>query len=273
MKFLQGTLCCSAIALSGFAGAVHAEIPAPLDRLSISFGDFYPTVETRVSVNGPGIMGSEVDFQRDLGLSEHRSLPAFSVDALLFDSQGLSFGGYTYSKQASARLNRDLVFGDDAFRVNAYADAKLTLRTYHAEWRWWLAPGDNDVVGLGLGAAYYDLHGTIDAGLSVNGGAVHGRGSAEDNAIAPLLTLGWRHSFNAAWRVYADLSGVRKSFGTLQGHLINGALGLEFMPWKNAGFALEYSANNLDLKADKSDWEVRARVHFYGPAAYMRVRL
>jgi len=273
MKSVQGTLYWSALALSAFAASVRAEIPAPLDRLSISFGDFYPTVETRVAANGPGIMGSEVDFQRDLGLSEHRSLPAFRVDALLFDSQGLSLGGYTYSKQASARLNRDLVFDDDVFRVNAFVDAKLTLRVYHAEWRWWFAPGDNDVIGLGLGAAYYDLHGTIDAGLSINDGAVHGRGSAEDNAIAPLLTLGWRHSLNDAWRVYADVSGVRKPFGTLQGHLLNGTLGLEFMPWKNAGLAFEYSANNLDLKADKSDWEGRARLHFYGPAAYLRVRL
>jgi len=270
---LQGTLCCAALALGAFGAPAHAEIPAPLDRLSVSFGDFYPTVETRVSANGPGVMGSEVDFQRDLGLSEHRSLPAFRVDALLFDSQGLSFGGYTYSKHAGARLNRDLVFDDDVFRVNAFVDAKLTLRIYHAEWRWWFVPDDSDVVGLGLGAAYYDLRGTIDAGLSINGGAVNGRGSAEDNAIAPMLTLGWRHSFNDTWRAYADLSGVRKPFGTLRGHLINGTLGVEFMPWKNAGFALEYSANNLDLKADKSDWEGRARLHFYGPAAYLRVRL
>jgi hypothetical protein len=272
MKLLQGTLGCYAVALGAFCAPAHAEIPAPLDRLSISFGDFYPTVETRVSADGRGIMGSDVDFQRDLGLSEHRSLPAFRVDMLLFDSQGLSFGGYTYSKQTSARLNRELVFDDDVFRVNAFVDAKLTLRIYHAEWRWWLPAGDNDVVGLGLGAAYYDLHGTIDAGLSINDGSVHGRGSAEDNAIAPLLTLGWRHSFSDAWRVYADLSGVRKSFGTLQGHLVNGTLGLEYMPWKNAGLALEYSANNLDLKADKSDWEGRARIHFYGPAAFMRLR-
>ena len=270
---LQGMLRQSALALGVSTAAAHAEIPAPLDRLAISFGDFYPTVETRVSANGPGIVGSEVDFQHDLGLSEHRSLPAFRVDALLFDNQGLSFGGYTYSKQASARLNRDLVFDDDVFRINAFVDAKLTLRAYHAEWRWWLAPDDNDVVGIGLGGVWYDLRGTIDGGLSINGGSVHGRGSAEGDAIAPLVTLGWRHSFNAAWRAYADLSGVRKPFGTLQGHLVNGTLGLEYMPWKNAGFALEYSANDLDLKAAKESWEGRARIHFYGPAAYLRVRL
>jgi len=271
MKSLQGTLR-AMLALSGLTAAAHAEIPAPLDRISISFGDFYPTVEAKVSANGPGIMGSEVDFRRDLGVAEHRSLPAFRLDLLLFDSQGLSVGGYVYSKQASARLNRDIVFDDDVLRINAFVDAKMTLRTYHAEWRWWLAPDEDDVVGIGLGAVYYDLLGSIDAGLSINDGSVHGRGQAEADAIAPLLTLGWRHSFNSAWRGYANFSGVRKPFGTLQGHLVNGALGVEYLPWKNAGLALEYSANNLDLKADRESWEGRARIHFYGPAAFLRVR-
>src|SRR5262249_54835059 len=159
-----------------------------------------------------------------LGLSEHRSLPAFRVDALLFDNQGLSIGGYTYSKRANMRLDRELVFDDDVFHVDAFVDAKLTLRTYHAEWRWWLAPGYNDVVGVGLGAVYYDLLGSIDGGLSINGGSVHGHGRAEGDAIAPMLTLGWRHAFNDAWRTYADFSGVRKPYGTLQGHLLNGTL-------------------------------------------------
>src|SRR5260221_2586865 len=272
MKSLQGPLWCCAVALTAPPATAYAEIPAPLDRVSISFGDFYPTVETRVSASGPGIMGDEVNFQRDLGLDEHRSLPALRVDLLLFDNQGISAGGYVYSKQASARLNRDLVFDDDVFRVNAFVDAKLTLRVYHAEWRWWLAPGDNDVVGIGLGAAYYDLIGSIDGGLSINGGSIQGRGKAQGDAVAPLLTPGWRHSFSPRLRCYVDLSGVRKPFGTLQGHLVNGTLGVEYLPWKNAGFALEYSANDLDLKADKESWEGRARVHFYGPAAFLRLR-
>jgi hypothetical protein len=48
---------------------------------------------------------------------------------------------------------------------------------------------------------------------------------------------------------------------------------MEYYPWRNLGFALEYSANNLDLKADKESWEGRASMHFYGPSAYVRLRL
>jgi hypothetical protein len=268
----QGMLCCSAVAFGALTAAAHADVPAPLDRVSVSFGDFYPTVETRVSANGPGITGSEVDFQHDLGLDEHRSLPAVRLDLLVLDNQGFSAGGYVYSKRAGATLNRDLVFDDDVFRVNAFVDAKLTLRTYHAEWRWWLSPDDNDVVGIGLGAAYYDLRGSIAGAVSINGGSVHARGSAEGNAVAPLLTLGWRHSFTPELRGYADISGVRKPFGTVRGHLVNGTLGLEFMPWENAGVAIEYSANDLDLSASKESWEGRAKIHFYGPAAFVRLR-
>jgi len=259
-------------ALCAVAPAAFADVPAPLDRVSLSFGDFYPTVETRVSANGPGITGSDVNFQRDLGLAEHRSLPAFRLDLLVFEHQGFSFGGYTYSKSAGATLNRDIVFDGDEFRVDAFVHAKLTLRTYDAAWRWWFVPDDADVVGIGLGAVYYDLRGSIDGALSINGGSVSARGSAEGNAVAPLATLGWRHAFSERLRGYANFSGVRKPSGTLTGHLLNGSLGLEYAPWRNVAFALEYSANNLDLKAEKASWEGRARIHFYGPAAFVRLR-
>ena len=149
----------------------------------------------------------------------------------------------------------------------------MRLQTYNAAWHWWFAPTVQDVVGVGLGAAYYDLKGVIDGGISVNDRSATAHGEAEGNAIAPLLMLGWRHAFSGNLRGYAYFSGVKKPSGTVTGHLLNGTLGMEYYPWRNLGFALEYSANNLDLKANKESWEGRASMHFYGPSAYVRLRL
>ena len=126
---------------------------------------------------------------------------------------------------------------------------------------------------MGLGAAYYDLKGVIDGGISVNGHSATAHGEAEGNAIAPLLMLGWRHAFSGNLRCYAYFSGVKRPSGTVTGHLLNGTLGMEYYPWHNLGFALEYSANNLDLKGNKESWEGRASMHFYGPSLYVRLRL
>jgi hypothetical protein len=269
VRSLLAVLACTAAVSS-----VRAEVPQALDRASISVGGFYPVVDARLSADGTEAAGSDVvDFQRDLGLDKHRMLANLRLDLLLFDSQGFSIGGYQYSKDGGATLVRDIHFAGNDYNVDAFVRAGLRLNTYNAAWHWWFPVDDADVFGVGLGAVYYDLRGTIDGSISVNGGGTAtARGSADGSAIAPLLTLGWRHAFTPDLRGYAEFAGVRKPSGTLTGHLLNGTLGLEYYPWRNLGFALEYSANNLDLKADKASWEGRARIHFHGPAAFVRFR-
>ena len=272
MAWKNGRYALAALALAALAPGANADVPEPLDRFNLAIGGFYPTVDTRVSANGPGISGSDVNFQQDLGLDKHRTLASLRLEFLVFDSQGFSIGGYRYSKGGATTLDRDITFDGNTYAVDAFVRARLQLDTIDAAWHWWFETGAHDVFGIGLGAAYYDLKGTIDGGVSVNGGSTTARGTAEGDAVAPLLTLGWRHAFSEDFRAYADFSGVRKPSGTLTGHLLNGTLGLEYYPWHNLGLALEYSANNLDLKADRSSWEGRARIHFYGPAAYVRAR-
>jgi hypothetical protein len=250
----------------------RAEVPQALDRFSLSLGGFYPIVDAKVSANGPGVAGSDIDFEHDLGLDKHRTLPNVRLEFLVFDSQGFSVSGYQYSKSARATLTRDIAFDGNDYNINAFVEAGLRLYTYNAAWHWWFAPDESDVFGIGLGAAYYDLKGTIDGGISVNGSAASAHGEAEGSAVAPLLTLGWKHSFSDAFRGYADFAGVRKPSGTLTGHLLNGTLGLEYYPFHNLGLALEYSSNALDLKANKDSWQGRASIHFHGPAAFVRMR-
>jgi hypothetical protein len=254
------------------AADARADVPQALDRATLSVGGFYPVVDAQFAADGPQVAGTNIDFRRDLGLDKHRTLTNLRLDLLVFDSQGFSVGGYEYSRATSTVLDRQIAFDGNVYDVDADVRASLRLKTFNAAWHWWFAPDDADVVGVGLGAIYYDLRGTVDGSVSIDGGTARASGTADGSAVAPLLTFGWRHAFSPDFRVYADFAGVRKPSGTLSGHLVNGALGLEYYPWHNLGFALEYSANHLDLKADKASWEGRARIHFHGPAAFVRLR-
>ena len=261
------------LAACAFAQAAIAEIPEALDRASLSVGGFYPTIDSRISANGPAVAGTDLSFERDLGIDNHRALTTGRLELLILDSQGFSISGYQYSKGAGTSLARDIEFDGNDYHASAFVEARVRLQIFNAAWHWWFAPTVHDVVGIGLGAAYYDILGTIDGGIAVNDHSAMAHGEAQANAIAPLLTLGWRHAFSPSLRGYADFSGVRKPSGTLTGHLVNGTLGVEYYPWRNLGFALEYSANNLDLKGEKASWEGRASMHFYGPSAFVRLRL
>src|SRR5882757_6963674 len=98
----------SAVAACAFAQGAVADIPEALDRASLSVGAFYPTVDTRISANGPAVAGTDLSFERDLGIDNHRALTNVRLELLVLDSQGFSVGGYEYSKGAGTSLARDI---------------------------------------------------------------------------------------------------------------------------------------------------------------------
>jgi hypothetical protein len=89
-----GRLTSIVVAMFALAPPLHAQVPEPLDRINLALGVFHPTVDTRLSANGSDLAGSDVDFQSDLGLDKHRTLPNIRLEFLAFDSQGFSIGGY-----------------------------------------------------------------------------------------------------------------------------------------------------------------------------------
>ena len=130
------SLLAAVLAYAAAVSAARAEIPQGLDRASVSIGGFYPIVDARISADGSQVSGSEVNFQRDLGLDKHRTLTNLRLDLLLFDSQGFSVGGYKYSKDGGAILARDIRFDGNNYDVNAFVNARLSLTTYNAAWHW-----------------------------------------------------------------------------------------------------------------------------------------
>ena len=83
--------------LAALAPAALADVPLPLDRFNLAVGGFYPVVDARLSAAGPPIAGNDIDFEKDLGLDKHRTLPSLHIEWLVFDSQGFAIGGYQYS--------------------------------------------------------------------------------------------------------------------------------------------------------------------------------
>ncbi|HEY0178793.1 MAG TPA: autotransporter outer membrane beta-barrel domain-containing protein, partial [Dokdonella sp.] len=129
-----------------------------------------------------------------------------------------------------------------------------------------------DVLGLGIGAAYYKVEAGLSARVNVNDQELSGWTHYDDDAVAPLLTLGWRHAFSDAFRFYVDASGVKKNGGDLSGHIYNGAAGFEWFPWHNVGIGAEYAVTRIRLDRDAHNYTANLNVDLNGPAAYLRMR-
>lgn len=261
-----------AVAFTGTCFAASAEPSPALDRVSLWLGGYYARNDTTLSVQGSGTyagVAGKLDFEHDLGFEKHSLDPRVRLDFLLGDSQGFSFDYYPIHRDRSASYAQAIPeLGTDA---GAHIQSTLDFDFGSASYKWWLGHG-SDVFGVGLGAAYYSVDWRANGAAHVGDQAASASASYDESAWAPMLTLGWRHAFDENWRMYANVAGVKKNGGKISGHILNAALGVEWFPWRNLGFALEYSAARLHLVRSFDQGAAKLDLESDGPALYLRAR-
>lgn len=264
----------AAVAALAFASAgVHAEPSIALDRVSVAAGAFY--AEPKISA---GVERSDGYLSTGDQKGSDVTLPRVKADVLLGDSQGISFDYYRFDKSYDTALSGSTTRNGQQFNGSGTANANLQLDLAQLAYKFWMGKGA-DVFGVGLGAGYYraKVDGTATGTVSVTTGPLtetrtfSGNSGASESAFAPLLELGYRHAFSPNLRFVADVSGVKKNGGRLNGHIYSGTAGVEWFFAKNVGLVADYGIQKIQLGRD-GDRRADLNVKLTGPSAYVKVR-
>ena len=261
-----------------YGAAAHAQdsnkksqSPA-LDNISLWVGGYYTSNDTNIGAKTPILNSSgNVNLENDLDFKKHKTVPRARLDFLIGEHQGFTFDYYEVNRSQSKTLDESIDFLGQPIDATARVKGDLKFTFGSAAYKWWFGTGD-DVFGVGLGAAYYKVHASIYGDATVNGNTVSEGSSTNTSAWAPNLQIGWRHAFNDQWRMYFNASGVKKNGGTLNGHIFDAALGVEWFPWQNVGFGAEYAYTKIKLNQDKRQYDLDLDMKLNGPAAYVRFR-
>ncbi len=249
-------------------GTAHADPSPALDRIGLSLGGYYADTDVRLRASS--------DLQ-DLGRasltlpSGHETLGRARLEFLVGDHQELEFDYFSFRRSRDRTLQQSFDLGDSHFDLGAQVHGRFDLDLGSAAYRWWFGDGPG-VFGLGVGAAYYRVKVGLSADVSANDDVIHVAERYDADAVAPLLTLGWRYAPSERWRFYADGSGIRKNGGSLAGHAWNAAAGVEWFPLANAGIGVEYAVTRIHLEREASRYDADLDLHLHGPAAYLRLR-
>jgi len=246
----------------------------PLDRTSIWLGGFHARSDTTLTATArfQGLSTSaSLNLEDDLGLDDVQPVSHARVDFLLGESQGFSFEYFGYRRSNRRAISRDFDFDGQTYRASAEVLGKFDYDFGSAAYRWWFGEGAT-VYGLGLGVAYYRVRTLLEASASLNDESLGARTRSSDEALAPLLALGWRHGFSERVRVYADLSGVAKGGSGLSGHIVDAAVGMEWFPFKRVGLAVEYGSTSIQLDREREFISGRLDLDLQGPSVFLRLR-
>ena len=256
-------------------GTLHAASPpSPLDRWSLSIGGFDIASDTTITASA-GMDGQTAagtfNLENDLGLDDRQPVAHVRFEYATAPKQALWLEYFGYARDNEAALARTIVYEGDTYEASARVRGQLDYDFARAAYRWWY--GDAATVwGLGAGLAWYRVETRLAGEATIEGETVDASTGSSDAAFAPLLMLGWRHAFSDRWRAYADLSGVAKDGGALHGHIIDAAVGLEWLPTRHVGIGLEYGHTDIRLVRDRDFWDARLDLELRGPTLFLRLR-
>jgi hypothetical protein len=252
--------------------ASFADMSPALDRFDLSLGGYYADTSTTIGagLNRYPLSGS-VNLERDLGFEDRKTVPIVKLDFLIGDHQGFSFDYFSINRSRTKTLGDDISFGGNEYDASVSVRGRLDFDFGSAAYRWWFGSG-NDVFGLGIGGAYYRVGASLSGLATLNGDSAQASTSYSENAVAPLLQVGWRHAFNDSLRMYLNASGVKKNGGNLNGSIYNAALGMEWYPWRNVGFGAEYAYTRIKLNDDRDTYNADLDLKLHGPSAFVKFR-
>ena len=242
------------------------DVSPALDRVSVWLGGY--SLEANVALAASvGTLGTgNVDLD-----SGHENVGRARVDFLVFDNQGFTFDYFTLDRSASQTLDKPFTYQGEPYQLNSELHARFDLAAGSMSYHWWFG-GANDIIGIGIGGTYYKVKLGIHGMITVNSASVAGGASWEDDAVAPLVTLAYKHAFSDRLRAYVDTSGVRKNAGKLTGHLYDVRVGVEWFPWQYFGFGAEYGLTRIGLDHDGHSYDANLDFRLQGPSLFARAR-
>ena len=70
---------------------------------------------------------------------------------------------------------------------------------------------------------------------------------------------------NDQWRWNVELAGVRKGSGSVTGRAVDASVSVDYFPWKNFGFTLQYSYDDIRLDYEKYNYRGKLDLINQGP--------
>lgn len=252
LLLLSGAL----LAASGSCWALE-----PLDTFSVRVGGYVTNFDTKLRADGRTGNGTQLDLHRDLGLEKSNAIAIVGLTWRPWEKHEFGLSYYRDSADADRNIDRDFDFNGEHYLTNTRVKASFDLDAYEAYYVYWAWGEERWALGPRVGLLWYSMDLGLTVSADVNGTPTSGRASNTVNADLPAPTIGgsWRWTPVEYWRIAADAGYFKADVNDIDADITFGRAGVEFIPWENWGFSLDYTLRRIDADVDGSrlDGDVR----------------
>lgn len=241
-------------------------------RLSITAGGSTSEFETnaRIDPELTGGTGTDIAFERDLGLEDSRTLQRFGVQWRPFARHELSATHFSAPREGFRQIDEEIVFGDEVYPVQALVTSQLDLDYTSVMYTYWARRTDRDGIGISLGAAAL----SFDASVVAESDDLTVTLSEEAETDVPVALVGLQGRVAFTPRVHGEASVATLPRVTIEGYTgdaLTAQARLEFRPlrWLGVGASYHYFRLNVDVAEDDLNGSLDMTIR--GPEAYIRL--
>jgi hypothetical protein len=268
------TLAAGLLGPGALAGAAQAQAAEGLaqDRYWFEAQAYWPDVDTTVAIAGPnGLVGTKIDLESDLDLSDRKTLPAFQAGARIGQRWSLIGEYYGLDRGGSSQVGREIHFDDVTYAAGASLSSEFDTKIYRVAVGYAFVQTDKAEVGASLGLHVTQFKISIAGEGHIGNAAVQSELRKRD-ALAPLPTLGLYAGYALTPRLTARarVDYLSLKVGDYDGRLVNTEARLGYRLLKNAELGAAYRYVDYDLNIDKKRWQGELAYKFKGPAVFLR---
>ncbi|KQY29431.1 hypothetical protein ASD38_08760 [Caulobacter sp. Root487D2Y] len=253
-----------------FASSAHAQ--ALDDRYWLQAQAFWPDIDTTVAVsNKTGTIGTKIDLESDLKLSDRKSLPAFFAGARIGDRWSVVGEYYALNRSASATAGRDLTFDDVTYPAGVTIASEFKTDVYRVAVGYAFVRNDKLDLGGVVGLHVTQFTVGLEGQGHVGNAAVQTEARQRD-ALAPLPTLGAYGIYQATPKltVGGRIDYLSLKVSDYDGRLINAQASVSYRVFENVGIGVMYRYVDYELGIEKERWDGDVAYTFKGPALFLQ---
>lgn len=257
------------IAAAAVAVPQVAYAETPSDQAWFDLGVFRAHINSHLRLGNEklGIEGTDVDFEKDLGLKSHRWMPKATAGIRFLKRFRLEGDYFQLTREGHIDLTHNLTIDDIVFPLSADVDTHFKTDIYRVAVGYSFVRQDRAEFGISIGAHVSSAKFRIRA---LNSALEEHRSKS-----APLPNVGLYGSI-ALWGPVAldgNVDAFKLKVGNFKGTLVDGQLGLNYRIIKNLGVGVGYRYAHYKIQARTNSWDGTLWYNYSGPTAYLELAI
>ena len=223
------------------------------DRFTVSVEAYFANLNTKVRLDASdGALGTTIDFEQNLGMSDTETLPGFGMSWRFAKKQELVLDVFSLDRSGSAITATEIRIGDETFAVNLPISSFMDMEITSLGYSYSLIFDEKKELAIGAGLSVQDIK------IGFVGNGAMGLIEVDSGITAPVPTFGLNggYAFTEKWAGRAGVAWISfdldlSNESQLGGDVLNGYASIEHQTFEHVHFGLSY--NYFDVRVDWDD--------------------